>query len=550
MNSLENALSDHELLTLRVIGEWWELDLAGSDKAACVKTLAEKLSKLDMVAEMSFLPREDVIALSELVSQGGRIPVAAFARVHGDVRMMGPGRLEREEPWLDPVSAAEALWYRGFLYRGFDETAEGMIEYYYLPQELLAKFPQEGEAKPSDDQDGRTLEPVSKPESRLEAVTDAVDDLTGILILAQHGLLQRSNVRWERDLLNPDPERASLLMTLAQEAGLLRETDGEFRPTIGAVDWLKESRESQLTGLADAWSSSAWNELQHVPGIICEGEGWHNDPILARTALLDALPRTGDWFRIDDLVELIKRVQPDFQRPDGNYDTWYVREIATDTYLTGFDNWDGVEGRLLRFLLQAPCYWLGLVETSALNGTPVFRQTARALDWMAGKRPAPDSVQVPPVVHPDGTLLVPINASRYQRFQIARVCEAEPVRLGQPFRYRLSPHSLTRAREQGITPSRILQFLEEASGRSLPASTKRAVTRWSEKGTEARLESAVVLRVRDAATLDTLRNNPKTREYIAESLGDLAVVVRPGDWPHLVAATGQLGLLVEVTVDD
>ena len=32
---------------------------------------------------------------------------------------MGPGKMEREEPWLDPANAAESLWYRGFLFRGF-----------------------------------------------------------------------------------------------------------------------------------------------------------------------------------------------------------------------------------------------------------------------------------------------------------------------------------------------------------------------------------------------------------------------------------------------
>ena len=74
--------------------------------------------------------------------KGGVLAVAAFSRNHGDVRLMGPGRMEREEPWLDPESATEALWYRGFVYRGFDEAAEEVLEFYYLPIELFAGFPQ------------------------------------------------------------------------------------------------------------------------------------------------------------------------------------------------------------------------------------------------------------------------------------------------------------------------------------------------------------------------------------------------------------------------
>jgi hypothetical protein len=113
----------------------------------------------------------------------------------------------------------------------------------------------------------------------------------------------------------------------------------------------------------------------------------------------------------------------------------------------------------------------------------------------------------------------------------------------------LTPRSLALAREQGITPDRILQFLEEATGRPVPASVKRAISRWAERGVEGRLESAVILRVRDAAILETLRANPRTRNFIGESLSDLAVMVRLNDWPKLREACAQLGLLLESNVE-
>lgn len=328
--------------------------------------------------------------------------------------------------------------------------------------------------------------------------------------------------------------------------GFLRPADAGLRPARTAVAWLQQSREAQLRALADAWSSSAWNDLCHTPGLVCEGEGWHNDPILARTALLDVLPRATDWFLLDDLVAHIKQLDPDFQRPDGNYDTWYIREMDGETYITGFDNWDKVEGRLLFFLIQGPLFWLGMAEM----GADRFRLTPRALDWLADAPPSPDEVRLPLIVQADASLLAPHNAGRYERFQAARVCEAEPIQPGKPFRYRLTPQSLAQARRQGIAPERILQFLTEAGERPLPASVKRAVLRWSESGVEARLETAVILRVRDAAILQTLRSNAKTRDFIGESLGDLAAVVRADDWPKLRAATAQLGLLLGVNTGE
>ena len=209
MHSLEVALQDHELIVLRVIGEWWELELTGVDKAACVKALAGRLSQVDMPQELQFLPPEEADALRALVAGNGRVPVAAFSREHGEVRLMGPGRLEREEPWLTPVSPAEALWYRGFLYRGFDETAEGVIEFYYLPDELLAQFPREEETVEEPTAVVSALEPVAAPETWTTAVTDAVDDLTTLLALAQQTQFQAGGLDWPRYLLNPDPNRRS-----------------------------------------------------------------------------------------------------------------------------------------------------------------------------------------------------------------------------------------------------------------------------------------------------------------------------------------------------
>ena len=116
--------------------------MTGVGKGGAVGALAVALAKVDMQQEMIFLPPEEAAAINDLVAQGGRAPVAVFSRDHGDVRMMGPGRMEREEPWLDPVSATEALWYRGFIYRGFDETADEVLEFFDMPNELLVGFAQ------------------------------------------------------------------------------------------------------------------------------------------------------------------------------------------------------------------------------------------------------------------------------------------------------------------------------------------------------------------------------------------------------------------------
>ena len=563
MRTLESALSEHELITLRVIGEWWELDLRGADKTACIKALAETLTTLDFGLEMQYLPPEEASALRALVDAGGRQAVGTFTRQHGEVRQMGPGRLEREEPWYDPISPAEALWYRGFLYRAFDEAEDGgsLVEYYFLPSELLTQAEEGNDEAPAELlRDGASMATVAPtaslpaaaaPPSFAPAKTDAVDDLTTVLAFAQQDgldieasarLLEGDRRSLRPFLLDDSADRLSLLITLAVELGFLRRTPDGLRPARAAVGWLKEAREGQLRALVDAWSSSAWNDLCHTPGLRCEGSGWENDPIAARSALLEALPRDGAWYPLDALVQMVKNENPDFQRPEGNYDTWYIRDDESNAYLKGFESWEQVEGRLLRFLIQGPLFWLGMAEV----GEGRFHLTERALAWLAGEDAPARGVEVPPVVRPDAVVLVPHNANRYQRFQVARVAEAEPLTPAEPYRYRLTPGSLSAARESGITPERVLSFLRQASGRPIPASVQRGVERWSELGLEGVLQPAVILRVRDADILDKLQANARTRPFIGERLGDLAAVISHDNWRELQQVAAQLGLLLEI----
>jgi hypothetical protein len=546
MRTLESALSDHDLPTLRVIGEWWELDLTGADKAECVRALAEHLGVLDLEEEMKYVPPEETAALLGLARAGGSIATGTFEREHGEIRQMGPGRLEREEPWLDPVSPAEALWYRGLIYKAFDDTtaAGDLVERVYLPEPFMRQL--SALASPeTEEETAQGPRPVAAPDMALPESNHAVDDLTTLLAFAQTEDVQQGGLS---PLLpyfyDHDRRRLGLLAVLAEEMDLLRTQEGVLRPLRAAVAWLRMGREMQLQALAEAWSRSAWNELCQTPGIRCEGSGWSNEPILARTTLLETVARDQSWYAIDDIVNQIKEEDPDFQRPEGRYDSWYVRDIARDAYLKGFESWDEVEGRLLRFLIEGPMSWLGL----CLTAEGKFRLTKRALSWMANEMPAEAEVQVPLVVRSDAAILVPYNATRYQRFQVARIATPEPLEPGEPYLYRLTPLSLRQAQDAGIEPERVIAFLREASERPIPASVQRALERWQERGAEARLQPAMVLRVRDAAILDTLQKNPKTRAYVGERLGDLAALVTNDKWQELQRVVAQLGLLIDVEI--
>lgn len=727
MRPLKKALQDHELIVLRIIGEWWEIDLTGQTKNKCVSTLATEMPNLDIPQELLYLSASESDAAKALVRANGRMAKATFSREFGEVRQMGPGALEREEPWMAPESPAEELWYRGLIYAGIDRD-DPSVEYIYLPDEFfkmfdLATLDQEleageagvadsGEEDPIEQVEGpedndyedvppptalkkkktslkgigrsipeelladgsnfdptlikpdslkeepkkeapkkkakppakkkpikikppkkkveldpeeeaeayvdldaeaapeyddgssksgaeeesgvprqsieeRPMEPEpawakekpsaektvveaavkpdkkpkqnsrlnkkaaseKEPDSWIPADTDAVDDFVTLLTLAQTDRLQDGQFNQIKPyLLNQNENRLNMLLAIGISLAYFKRIEGGYRPTKAAVSWLQKGREAQLQQLAAGWLDCAWNELRHVPTLRCEGSNWSNDPTAARKILLDGVTLDQQWYAYTAVAQRIKKETPDFQRPNGNYDLWYIRDLATGEYVSGFESWDLVEGRLLRYLLENPLNWLGMSEV----GHEKFRLTERASAWINEGETAESEQSESLVLSGNGLLQLPASVDRYKRFQAGRFAQLQP----QPdledatepkiFSYRVTPGSLQRAKDVGIDSGRVLQFLQQASADGqVPAGLKRAIQRWSENGTEGMVEQTVILRVNDPKIMDTLRNRPETRPFLAESLSDTAVVVMPGSWGELCQAAAQLGLLLE-----
>ncbi len=61
-------------------------------------------------------------------------------------------------------------------------------------------------------------------------------------------------------------------------------------------------------------------------------------------------------------VRLIKEKFADFQRPAGDYDSWFIKRASDGVFLRGFTSWDEVDGALVRYLISGPLFWLGMVD--------------------------------------------------------------------------------------------------------------------------------------------------------------------------------------------
>jgi hypothetical protein len=308
--------------------------------------------------------------------------------------------------------------------------------------------------------------------------------------------------------------------------------------------------------LAEAWQNSeTFNELRLMPGLVCEGE-WTNSPLVTRHLLIGFLSNIpkNQWWSLPDFVRAVKEKYPDFQRPAGDYDSWFIRRADSETYLRGFDHWDDVDGALIRYLISGPLFWLGMVEL----GTPADREIVTAFRPMSritcsmshvtrsprAQLRGPTSLETGKLhVSSQGRITIPRSLPRAARYQISRFCEWEEEKPDE-YRYRVSTRSLKKAQEQGLKVSQLLSLLAKNAAAEIPPAFVKALKRWETKGTEARVETQTILRVSRPEVLEELRKS-KAGRFLGESLGPAAAIVKPGAQARVLAALAELGLLAE-----
>ena len=541
MPDLFDSLLKQDIGFLRIIAELWGLDLDSKNADAAREKLTISLLDPNLLSELidSLSPEADS-AITALVNAGGRIPWPTFTRKFGEIREAGAGKRDRTKPHLNPISVAEILYYRGLLARSFFDTKKGPQEFAYIPDDLLSLLNREvHEDKKEVKKDeleafGRPASPAEK--GREVPANDLIlDDATTLLAALRIG---RSDWLRRIPLGQSDFQLESLLTT----AKLLKEN----QPQTDAVKvFLETSRTDALKMLQDAWiESHSFNELRLMPSIICEGE-WKNQPQETREFLLnllDAIPE-GKWWSLNAFVRDIKTKYADFQRPAGDYDSWFIKRASDGQYLRGFEHWDEVDGALIRFFVTNILHWLGQVDLSIAEGAT--EPTAFRISSPQSRTNDLENKKVH--ISSQGLISVPRLAPRVVRYQISRFGEWEEPK-DDLYRYRVTTKSLTRAKEQGLKVEHLLALLARHSEAGAPPVIVKALKRWEVNGTEARVQAQVILKVSRPEILEEMRKS-KAAKYLGEVLSPTTIVVKSGAIQKVMDALTELGLLAEVMTD-
>ena len=495
--ALRESLENYPAIMLEAIAEGWGLSLLDEQLPETVERLVSEMTDPAALARMtSQLSQHEQQALSYVVSLG-EVKRHVMIRKYGGIRRLGPGRLEWEMAWREPTSAAEHLWFLGLIHRGFARDKQYHGEVFYIPEEIREALPALEVVEPVAD-----LKRSPSPRNVLKDGDALARDIFVFLshvrnhdVREKRGLLSRHELaRIRKRLSSLEAPRLKFLHHLSERSELLGREAGIWQPTRHAAAWLKLQPLDRRRLLLSAWlDDETWNDLLHVPSLNCEDTGWSNSPVLARLAVVTWLrevsPET--WLSTESLLATVRDLEPDFARPDGDYESWYIRDATSGQYLTGFHHWDEVEGAYIRYLLGHPLRWLGVTNVDADDGPDFparFQVTADGAELLAapaserepvGGKPAAPQRTRHVEVEPDGRLVISLDASWYDRFILERFSEwlREQDRVAE---YRITEQTVHTAAAEGIRARQIEAFLRDVTGDRLPSKLRRSIYLWSQ----------------------------------------------------------------------
>ena len=538
MPDLFHTLQGHDLGFLKIVAEAWGIELNAPDVHSALPRLTSEMLDVALAEQVvAGLPEQATAALEALLDQEGRISWAMFTRRFGEVRTFGAARRDREQPEKNPVSPAEILWYHGLIGKAFLNFPPEPQEFAYIPDDILGSL---GSLRPQKTEPlGRAASP-GETRWNIPATDQILDDCCTLLAALRTGKeTQLAKIpAWDFKL--------PFLLALLKTAGLVCQ-DGSVQPEA-TRHLLEAPRGQALSTLVAQWLvSNTVNELLLVPDLVFEGE-WQNNPLHTRQVILEfihSLPE-GIWWNLSTFIAAIREQHADFQRPAGDYDSWFIHKKGSDIFLRGISSWDEVDGALVRYMVTSPLHWLGLVELASKKQDAVplaLRASGWAVPLLAGQ--APDLPQESDTIEItlDHRFKLSRLTSRAVRYQIARFCEWEEES-GNFYYYRITAASLEKAQKQGLLTAHLVKLLHRFSHRPIPPALLQAIERWDRFGVEVGIQPVTLLRVSSPEILEALRKTKASRALL-EALSPTTVILRPGSEETVRKALAELGYLYD-----
>lgn len=538
MLNILNSLNGLDLGFLKIIANAWGIEIKAPDAYKARIQLALEMNNAEIIKEIyESFPENVKKAFDSLLDHEGKIPWVKFVRDFGDIQVMGSAKRDRERPDLNPKTPTEYLWYRAFIGRAFLGTDSEPQEFAFVPEEIFNSL------KPIQIKN-KQLPGRLASEKEFDKIFRASDQILDDACTMLAGLRNGFDLEYVKEFLKVSP---TFLKKILSDLKLILENNELDTEKIRI--FLESSRDESLFTLVKCWlNSETLDELFFIPELIVDGHLDHN-PKLARHFILDqisSIPKDR-WWHIESFISFVFQTNPDFQRPAGNYDSWYIKDQASNDYLRGFNHWQDVDGAYIYYLITKPFFWMGLVDlaSNSLNERPqAFRYSKWFEDLVYNQKPK-EVEHEPEKITMDsyGKFSVPFRFNNAVRYQISRFCDWNGIKDGFYY-YQITPQSLERAKSQSLTINHFLKIIQPVINHPFPPKLKSALEKWENHGTQAFFNHVMLLQVAETEAIEKLQSS-SAKKFILAILNPTTVVINPSGAEQIKKALIELGYFVE-----
>jgi len=542
MPTISETIQDYEIDQIEMIAEQWgikdDIDPKKNVRKQIVALLDNKNLFLDVIYA---LPSHARTALQFVLDEGGKISASQFSRAYGVIREIGAAVREKDRPDRSPISVAENLFYKGIIGLSFFNEGDEVKEYIFLPEEFI-KF-----LKSIQDDPSLIVTPPSLSKENISHIISASDKILDQICSLLASL--RGSVPSNEISRFIPPPLFHFLSALFQTQGVT-DKDSGILDTSKVKDFLTSERSTSFSDVCFSWMKAELiNELKLLPDIILEGN-WKNDPIKTRGVLLEIITKLHPkkWYRIPDFIDWMHQKHPDFQRSGGEYNSWFIKDTTSNTYLNGFENWYHVEGKLLHYFLTGPLFWLGILDLAVIEEGEqpfAFRKSKWANKLLEKKPVKYETHEISEfILRKNGAILLPINTQRELHYQIARFCVWEETQR-KHYLYRISLNALRRAKTQHISIGQIKILFKKNAKKPIPRNILAALDRWENNQSQIYLERHILIQVDSPDILDQIEKSPAKR-YISERINATVATTSPKNIHRLEDALMEMGYFAEI----
>lgn len=532
MPDLFQYLCTRDIGFLRITATFWGIELSSPDKKDAAGELCKKmLNQTNLQELVNTLPPGVLDAIKTITRQGGRTPWPQYIRQFGEFRVVGPGSRDRKKVYQNPISIAETLVYHSFIASAIFDTSKGLQEFAFIPTDLLEHLRELLKIENPDMGQNTIISSLGRPANAKEckyiytSSGKLLDDLVTLISALRLGI---------------DPPALSIPVPIVTDfissAGLII---GDAPSPSKLKIFLELPVELALEKLGESWmESETFNELHQLKGLIFEGE-WQNFPQLTRQVLLNHINRIpiGTWWNLQTFIDDMHSIYPDFQRPAGDFDSWFIKRKTDGSYLRGINTWYEVDGALIDYLICGPMHWLGKVDLASAD------QNGRITAFRLRTNPPQRDESAKLSVSSDGKIIIPRFVSRLIRYQVSRFCDWEEEK-SEEYVYRISVNSLHKATEQGLNINQFLNLLTKNARSELPPILVNALHRWASKGMEAEIGTQIILQVKNPEIIEKLQKSKASR-FLGDMLNPTTISIMPGAKLKVISALAEIGILTE-----